>query len=296
MRIGITGASGLVGTALRRSLEADGHRVAPFVRRPPAEGEIFWDPARGDLDASELEGLDAVVHLAGESVAGGRWTEERKRRIRDSRVHGTDLLARALAACARRPRVLVSASAVGFYGDRGDEVLDEEAGPGEGFLAEVCQAWEAAAEPARQAGVRVAHPRIGVVLAAEGGALAKMKGPFRLGLGGVIGTGQQFMSWVHRDDLVAMLRFAVDTEALEGPFNAVAPQPVRNAEFTKALGAALGRPTMLPLPAFAARLAMGRELADEMLLASTRCVPARLQSLGFTFRYPQLEAALRSVL
>ncbi|MEM9068210.1 MAG: TIGR01777 family oxidoreductase [Myxococcota bacterium] len=292
--VAITGASGLIGSALRRSLEADGHRVRAMVRRAPQGDEIGWSPAEGTLDAAALEGVDAVVHLAGESVASGRWSEARKERIRSSRVQGTDLLARALAGCTNPPRVLVSASAIGFYGSRGDETLVESAGPGEGFLAEVCAAWESAADPARDAGLRVVHPRIGIVLAKDGGALSKMLTPFRMGVGGVVGSGTQFMSWIHLDDVVGMLRFVIEHE-VDGPFNAVGPAPVTNAEFTRALGRALKRPTFLPLPRFAARMALG-EMADGLLLASARVLPEKIAAEGFRFRFETLANALDDVL
>ncbi|HJL05862.1 MAG TPA: TIGR01777 family oxidoreductase [Polyangiaceae bacterium LLY-WYZ-15_(1-7)] len=294
-RVAITGSTGLVGSALKDALRRDGIEVVPLVRRDPKPGEVRWDVRAKTIDAAGLEGVDAVVHLAGESVAGGRWTDARKARILDSRVDGTTLLAEALAGLEAKPKVLVSASAVGYYGDRGDARLAEDAPAGEGFLAEVCVAWEAAADAAREAGIRVAHPRIGIVLSAEGGALEKMKTPFKLGVGGVIGSGDQYMSWLHLDDLVAMLRFAIDTDALSGPFNATAPEPATNRAFTEALGKALSRPTFMPLPKFAAKLAMGSEMADEMLLSSTRAVPAKLRELGFQWRFPELGAALADV-
>jgi len=296
MKIAVTGASGLVGSALVAALEDGGHRVVRLVRRQPeGDGEVRWDPAAGVLDPADLEGVDAVVHLAGESIASGPWTRERKRRIRDSRVDGTRLVASAVSAMAEPPRTLVSASAVGYYGDRGDRVLDEDAGPGEGFLAEVCQGWEAAADPARERGVRVVHPRIGMVLAADGGALAKMLLPFRLGVGGVLGPGDQYMSWIGLGDLVAVILHALGDGDLEGPVNAVAPAPVTNREFTRTLGRVLHRPTILPAPALALRLLLG-EMAEELFLASTRAVPARLEGHGFTFRHPDLEGALRQQL
>lgn len=295
--VAVTGSHGLVGSALVRSLEAEGHRVVRLVRsRPPAGSrDVYWDPARGEIDAAGLEGVDAVVHLAGASIAR-RWTAEHRRSIRESRVEGTGLLARALAGLASPPEVLVSASAVGYYGSRGDERLDETTAPGSGFLAEVSVEWEGAAEPARQRGIRVVHTRFGIVLAREGGVLGVMLRPFRLGLGGRAGSGGQWVSWIALDDVVAALRFAIENRELRGPVNVVAPKPATNAELTRALGRVLRRPTFLPVPAAAFRLALGREMADETLLASQRAVPARLLDAGFRFRFPELEGALRAVL
>lgn len=292
MKIAITGSSGLVGTALSKALAARGDAVLKLVRRDARNAqEVRWSPSAREVDVAGLEGVDTIVHLAGENIADGRWTDARKRSIRDSRVDGTHAVARAVATLGSRP-TLVSASAIGIYGDRGDEALTEAAAPGEGFLAEVCVAWEAAAEEARAAGARVVHPRIGVVLAKDGGALAKMVPPFRLGVGGVLGDGRQYMSWVHLDDVVAMLLRAIDDATLEGPFNAVAPNAATNAEFTKALGRALHRPTFLPVPRFAAKLAFGSELAEEALLASARVVPERLRADGFSWRFAELDRAL----
>ena len=297
MDILVTGASGLVGSALIRLLTTDGHQVTRLVRSQPRSGavEVQWDPERGRLDATSLEGRDAVVHLAGENIASGRWTAERKARIRDSRVSGTQILCAALARLAQPPKVLVSASAIGYYGDRGAEILREESAPGAGFLPEVCQAWEAATQPAEQKGIRVVCLRIGIVLSPEGGALAKMLLPFKLGLGGVIGSGTQYMSWISLDDVVGIIHHTLVTDTVHGPVNTVAPQPVTNSVFTKTLGKVLGRPTLLPLPAFAARLAFG-EMADALLLASTRVESSRLAATGYVFHYPQLEGALRHLL
>ena len=301
MRVIVTGSTGLVGRALVRSLLADGHEVTRLVRggsqsfRAPGTAAVHWDPERGEIDAGELEGHDAAVHLAGENVGEGRWDEEKKRRIIESRVKGTTLLAGALAALSAKPRVLVSASATGFYGDRGAEVLSEESASGDDFLSEVCREWEKGTLAASRAGIRVVHLRIGVVLSGEGGALQKMLTPFKLGLGGKIGSGSQYMNWITLEDLVGVIRRALEDESLRGPVNAVAPQQVTNEEFTKAIGRALGRPTFFAMPAFAARLAFG-ETADALLLASTRVEPARLKEAGFEFRHPELEGALRSVL
>jgi uncharacterized protein (TIGR01777 family) len=300
MKIIVTGGGGLVGSSLVPSLIGRGHEVTQLVRRA-SKGtsagvrEVEWQPERGEIDAGALEGYDAAVHLAGENIAGGRWTDERKRRIRDSRVRGTELLAETLARLNSRPRVLVSASAIGYYGDRGDEVLTEESAAGEGFLPEVCREWEGAAEPARAAGIRTAFMRFGLILSAEGGALAKMLPPFKLGVGGNVGGGKQFYSWVALADVVDVIHFALANEKLSGAVNVVAPGAVTNAEFTKTLGRVLSRPTFLPAPAFGLRLAFG-EMADALLLASTRVEPARLRAAGYTFKYPQLEGALRCAL
>ena len=297
MQVAITGASGLIGSALADALRADDVRVRPLVRRrEQLDGEaIYWNVRDSEIDTDALEGVDAVVHLAGENVAGGRWSDARKARIRDSRTVGTALLAGALASLRSKPKVLLSASAIGIYGDRGDETLTEDAEAGEGFLAEVCVAWEAAAAAAADAGLRVVHPRIGIVLSKEGGALAKMKTPFQLGMGGRMASGRQWMSWVHLEDVVRSLRFALETPSLRGAYNAVAPAPARNADFTKALGRALGRPTLLPVPGFALKLAVGGAFAEEALLASARCVPGALADAGFRFAFPDLDEALASV-
>lgn len=297
MIIAITGSTGLVGRSLVSTLEADGHLVRPMVRRPPRaeRNEIRWDPAGGTIDAAELGSVDAVIHLAGEGIAAHRWTPAVKERIRDSRVRGTKLLCDTLANLATKPSVLVSASAIGYYGNRGDEILNESSPPGKGFLADVCQQWEAATHAARDADIRVVNLRIGVVLSRDGGALAQMLTPFRLGVGGVLGSGQQFMSWISLDDLVRVIQFALSAAALAGPVNATAPEPVTNREFTKALGRVLGRPTIFPMPAFAARLAFG-EMADELLLSSARVEPRALIDDEFEFLHQQLEPALRHIL
>src|SRR5919205_969863 len=301
MKVIVTGSTGLVGRALVKSLLAEGHEVTRLVRgeaqgfKAPGTAAVHWNPKRGEIDAGALEGHDAAVHLAGENVGEGRWDDEKKRRILESRVKGTSLLAGALAGLSAKPGVLVSASATGFYGDRGAEVLREESASGDDFLSEVCREWEKATLAASQAGIRVVHLRIGVVLSAEGGALQKMLTPFKLGLGGKVGGGEQYMSWITLEDLVGVIRRAIEDEALRGPVNTVAPQQVTNEEFTKALGRALGRPTIFAVPAFAARLAFG-ETADALLLASTRVEPARLKEVGYQFKHPEIEEALRSVL
>jgi uncharacterized protein len=296
MNILVTGASGLIGSALLPSLANAGHAITRMTRSEPRAGEraVRWDPMGAPLDASALNGVEAVVHLAGETIAQ-RWTSEVKARIRESRVKGTQVLCESLARMPTPPKVLVSASAVGYYGNRGGEVLTEESGAGQGFLAEICRAWEAATEPATRRGVRVVPLRFGVVLSTAGGALAKMLPPFRLGIGGMLGGGQQYMSWVALDDAVGVIQYALVTESLRGPTNAVSPNAVTNQEFTKTLGKVLGRPTVVPMPAFAARLMFG-EMADELLLASARVQPTKLQASGYAFRYPDLTAALRYLL
>ena len=299
MKVAVTGATGLIGSALVPFLLGGGHEVVALRRASAgrrADGEApSWDPETGALSDGVGDGLDALVHLAGENIAGGRWNAARKARIRDSRVDGTRRLAEALACLPRPPHTLVAASAIGFYGDRGDEVLDESSAPGDDFLSEVGQAWEEAAAPAREAGIRVVHLRIGIVLTPAGGALGQMLLPFRMGVGGVIGSGRQYMSWVALDDVLGGILHALRTEGLAGAVNMVAPSPATNAEFTRALGRVLRRPTILPMPSFGARLAFG-EMADALLLSSTRVDPARLRESGFSFGYPDLEDALRHLL
>ena len=295
MKILVSGASGFLGTALVSFLTTGGHSVTRLVRsrsRSDAQ-EVLWDPNHGVADVARLEGCDAVVHLAGENIVG-RWTAEKRARIRDSRVTGTKTLCDALAQLSSPPKVLVSASAIGYYGNRGDQVLTEESPAGQGFLAEVCQAWEEATSAVRQH-VRVVHARIGIVLSPTGGALAQMLRPFRLGLGGIIGSGEQYMSWVTLDDVLGAIHHALITESLSGPINVTAPHPVTNRELTTTLGKVLGRPTRLPLPAGAARMAFG-EMADELLLSSARVEPQQLQQSHYPFRHPDLEEALRHIL
>lgn len=298
MNILISGSTGLVATALIPRLTAGGHEVLRLVRsksKSPAGEMVHWNPEADYVDPAGLERADVIIHLAGEGIASGRWTASKKARIRDSRVRGTSLLCETIAHNSTRPKTLLCASAIGFYGDRGDEVLTETSPPGTGFLPDVCQAWEAATEPARAAGVRVVSLRFGVILSTAGGALAKMLTPFKMGGGGVLGSGKQYMSWITIDDVVNAIQFALTTESLSGPVNVVAPNPVTNREFTKTLGKVLGRPTIVPMPAFAARLAFG-EMADALLLASTRVVPTRLTDSGFKFEYADLETGLRHVL
>ena len=296
--IGIAGAGGFVGSALAALLAADGRRIVRFVRAPRAGGPdaIPWDPPGAGPDPAALAPLDAVVNLAGADLAGGRWTATRRRRLEDSRVGATAALARALAAAPPRPRTFVSVSAVGWYGDRGDEPLDEASPPGRGFLAELAQAWERAAEPAAAAGVRVVQPRLGLVLAPHGGVLARLLPVFRLGAGGPLGAGRQWWSWVTLADALRGLVFALDHPALAGPLNLVAPAPVRQREWATALARALRRPAFLPAPAFALRLLLGRREADQMLLAGQRVRPARLLAAGFRFDAPELAPALAAML
>jgi uncharacterized protein len=295
MNVLISGATGLIGTALTNSLSGKGHDVVRLTRSPKTHADVGWDPERGQLDPSRLEDVDAVVHLAGESIAEGRWNAAKKRRILESRELGTRLLAETVAGLANPPRVMVSASAIGYYGDRGNELLREESGPGSLFLSRVCEVWEAAADPAREAGVRVVHPRFGIVLSTSGGALGATLPIFRLGGGGKIGSGDQYWSWVHLDDVVGAVEHALTTDSLQGPVNVTAPNAPTNAEYTKVLGGVLGRPTILPLPAPAARLVVG-EMADELLLPSARVEPAKLRETGYDFRQPDLEGGLRNLL
>ncbi len=296
MNVLISGATGLIGSALIPELEGGGHRVIRLSRsRSSAEDTIRWDSTSGALDPSRLGGIDAVVHLAGESIAEGRWTPEKKRRIMESRRMGTRLLAETLAGLSGPPEVMVSVSAVGYYGDRGNELLREESEPGSDFLAEVCKAWEAAANPAREAGIRVIHPRMGIVLSTKGGALGRTLPIFKLGGGGRIGSGRQWWSWVALDDVVGIIIHALTERSVEGPINVGSPNPLTNAEYTKVLGKVLNRPTVFPLPAPAARVVLG-ELADALLLASQRMEPAKLKETGYEFRHPELEGALRHLL
>ena len=294
MRILMTGSSGLIGQALLSFLTSNGHTVVRLTRSPATGRHILWNPDAGTVNTDDLEDFEAIVHLAGETIVG-RWTPEKKARILESRTKGTRLLCESLAHLRSRPIVLVSASAIGYYGDRGDQVLDEESSAGSLFLSEVAEAWEAGTEPAMRIGIRVVNLRIGFVLSKAGGGLAAMLLPFKLGIGGRVGCGLQYISWIALDDVVGAVSHALLSDTLRGPVNAVAPHPVTNLEFTKTLGRVLRRPTIFPLPAFAARLVLG-EMANELLLASTRVNPSRLLASGYEFRFPDLPGALRHVL
>src|SRR6266446_3613537 len=287
MKVSIAGSSGLIGSALIPSLQAEGAEVTRLVRSAPKPGEVEWHPNQDTMEPARLEGFEAVINLAGENVAAGRWTEDQKRKIHDSRVNGTHLLSEAMAKLAKRPRVFLCASATGFYGDRDDEVLDEHSDSGGGFLAGVCREWEQATEPAANAGVRVVNLRFGVILSRDGGMLAKLLTPFKMGMGGKVGSGKQFISWVAIDDVVTTIKLALNDETFRGPVNVVSPNPVTNEAFTKTLGHVLSRPTVMTMPAFAARLAFG-EMADEMLLVSQQVVPKKLESAGYEFKYSNL--------
>ncbi len=293
MKVAITGASGMVGTALTHRLRSEGHEVTSYARTTSAgqNGTFLWNPDAGTIDKAGLDGADAVVNLAGENIAAKRWTPEQKDKIRTSRVKGTTLLAKTISGMANKPEVFISASAIGFYGDRGDEMLTENSAPGSGFLAEVCKEWEQSTTAAETSGVRVVKARLGVVLSKNGGALQKMLPIFQLGGGGIIGSGKQYMSWVTLDDVVNALIFAIKNKSVTGAMNIVAPNSVRNSEFTDALGQALHRPAVLPLPAFAAKIIMG-EMADELLLSSARVEPLALEGNKFGFEYPNLAGAL----
>ena len=297
MKILVSGAGGLVGSTLVPFLTTGGHEVVRLSRSKPKQDEsvAHWDPVHREIDLSALDGVQAVVHLAGESLGTSRWSRQKKDLIRTSRIDGTRFLCESLAKLSAPPKVLVSASAVGYYGNRGDEILDEASRPGSGFLSEVCRGWEEATEPARQNRVRVVNLRMGMVLSPAGGALAQMLPPFKAGLGGPVGPGGQYVSWISIDDLVDLILFALCKESLDGPVNAVAPHPVTNRELTKTLGRILRRPTVMTLPAFAARWALG-EVADELLLSSARVSPGKLLEAGYEYRHPRLETALRHVL
>jgi uncharacterized protein len=297
MKILVSGSHGLVGKALARSLTDDGHEVVRLVRGERAGGsqDIEWRPDQGRIDTQHLEGIHAVIHLAGENIASGRWTAEKKRAIRESRVKGTALLSNALARLSRPPAVFLSASAIGYYGDRGDESLSEKSAPGNDFLSSVCVEWEAATRPAAEKGIRTVCTRFGIILDANEGALAKMLPPFRMGIGGRIGDGKQWMSWIALDDVVNGLTFLIKDESIDGPVNFVAPNPVRNAEFTKTLGRVLSRPTFFPVPEFGVRFAFG-EMADALLLSSQKVEPSVLEDKRFLFRWPTLEPALRKLI
>ena len=297
MKILISGSHGLVGSALINLLTAEQHEVVRLVRNARAAStEIEWHPEKGVIDKERLEDrFDAVVHLAGENIAAGRWTDAKKRAILESRVKGPALLSETLATLRNPPPVFVSASAIGYYGNRGEEKLTEQSAPGTGFLADVCREWEKATAPAMEKGIRTVHARFGIILAGEGGALKQMLTPFRMGIGGRVGNGKQWMSWIALDDVVRAVRFTIYDNVVNGPVNFTSPFPVTNAEFTKTLGSVLRRPTLFPIPAFSVRLAFG-EMGDALLLSSQRVEPAVLQGRGYSFQSPRLELALRRLL
>ena len=305
MHVAITGASGLLGGALSRALRDDGHRVTGVTRSEPGPDEIRWSPAQQRLDPADLRGVDAVVNLAGEKIGftswtpraiiDARWTPKTRREILSSRVQGTTLLAETIAAMDDGPRVMVSVSAIGYYGDRGDETLTEASRPGDLFLSDVCRAWEASADAARAAGLRVVHPRIGIVQTPRDGALQRSLPLFRLGLGGPFGSGSQWWSWVMLDDVVGILKHAVTNDGVSGPINVTAPTPVTNRDWTRTLGRVLGRPAVLPVPRFGPKLVLG-EMVDELVYVSARVLPDATLASGYTFQFPDLEAGLRSVL
>lgn len=295
MRILISGSTGLIGSAFIRAASAAKHTPVPLVRKRAIPSSVFWDPENGTIDSAALEGIEAVVHLAGESIAARRWTAAQKKRILDSRVKGTVLLASALARMNPRPRVMISASAIGYYGDCGDRKLTESSPAGSDFLASVCREWERATAAASGAGIRVVLLRTGLVLAKEGGALAKMVMPFKLGVGGRIGSGKQYMSWIDLEDEVQIILHCIQNESMQGPVNSAGPAAVTNSEFTRTLGRALSRPAAFPLPAFVARVMLG-EMADALLLSSQRVEPAKLLASGYAFRHTNLEETLRRIL
>jgi uncharacterized protein (TIGR01777 family) len=299
MDVAVTGASGFVGSALVPALEADGHRVVRAVRPESAKkagDTLSWDPVEGRIDAAGLEGIDAVIHLAGAGIGDKKWTPDRKRLIHESRVKGTTLLCETLAGLTKKPAVLVSASAVGYYGPRGDEILTEESDSGAGWLAGVVRDWEQATAPAEAAGIRVVRTRSGAILSADGGILKRMLFPFKAGVGGRVGKGTQYMSWITLDDEIGAFRYVLAHEDLSGPVNVTAPNPVTNTEFTKALGSALHRPTAIPTPVFLLKIPYGLELVFNLLLSGQRVVPSRLQQSGYRFEHEELEPALRDLL
>jgi uncharacterized protein (TIGR01777 family) len=296
MDIGVTGSRGFIASALVPALQADGHRVVRLVRQDAAgPDDVRWDPPTGAIDSERLEGVDAVVHLAGAGIGDKKWTAARKQLVLDSRTQGTSLLARTLAGLARKPRVLVSASAIGYYGDRGDDVLTEDSEPGDDFGAHVCREWEAAAAPASDAGIRVVRIRTGLVQGRAGGMLQRLLLPFKLGAGGRLGSGTQYMSWIAIDDEVNAIRHLLENDSVDGPVNLTAPNPVTNAEYTETLGRVLHRPTMIPTPLFALKAVYGAELV-ETLLGSQRVSSEKLRASGFEFSYPDLEGALRAAI
>ena len=295
MNILLTGSSGLIGNALTRYLGSWGHDIYPLHRNPSSEKNHYWFPEENRIHLDDEIKLDAVIHLAGENIADSRWTQKKKDRILNSRVHGTRLLAETISALKHKPELLISGSAIGYYGDTGDNTVDENSSRGEGFLSDVASQWEMATQAAQDAGIRTIHLRTGIVLSPDGGVLKKMLLPFNLGLGGVVGNGKQYMSWISIDDVVHIIAHMLNDEQLSGSYNLVAPQPVTNYDFTKSLGRAMHRPTISPLPAFAARLMFG-EMADALLLSSSRVLSTRLESIGYIFIDTALEQALSRLL
>ena len=287
MKVLVTGSHGLIGSYIVPSLAAQGHQVVRLARTQTSPNQLFWDPVAGKIEKSLLEGFDAVLHLAGENIATGSWTAAKKAKIRASRVEGTMFLCQTLAGLETPPEVLISASAIGYYGDRGDEVLTEDSPSGEGFLAEVCREWEASTQVAQRKGIRTAILRIGAVLSPQGGALSKMLPPFQMGAGGRLGSGKQYMSWIALEDLAGIAQHVLEHKELSGPINAVAPYPVMNEQFTAALGTSLHRPTIFPVPRMVAHLVLG-EMADEVLFASARVLPEKLLASGYSFSQPDL--------
>ncbi len=295
MKVAVTGSSGLIGSSLVSFLSKRDVTVSKILRGDPTGNEISWKPESGDWDSAFADGIDGIVHLAGENIASGRWTRVKKEKIRNSRIEGTKRLCEHILKLPTPPSVFVCASAIGYYGDRGMEFLNEDSSRGSGFLPDVCLGWEEAAESVSKAGIRVVNVRFGIVLSKDGGALAKMLTPFKMGMGGKIGSGTQYMSWVAMDDVTGAIYHALVTDSLKGAVNVTAPNPVTNKEFTNILGKVLNRPTVMPMPAFAARLAFG-EMANDLLLASTKVAPKRLSDSGYEFQYPELENALKHVL
>jgi len=295
MNILLTGSTGLIGTELTRHLQTLGHTIYPLYRNPSTEKSHYWNPDKDQIHLDEEIKLDAVIHLAGENIADSRWSQKKKDSILNSRVHGTRLLAETISQLEHKPELLISGSAIGYYGDTGDKIVDEDSPRGTGFLSDVAAQWEAATQPAEDAGIRTIHIRTGIVLSPEGGVLQKMLFPFSMGLGGVVGNGQQYMSWISIDDVVGIITAMLDNDQMAGAYNLVAPNPVTNYSFTKNLGKALRRPTVSPLPAFMARMMFG-EMADALLLSSSRVAATRLKKLGYTFANSELTETLRHLL
>ncbi len=295
MKVAVTGSSGLIGSSLVSFLSEKNITVSKILRENPADDDISWKPEDGDWNSAFAEGIDGIVHLAGENIASGKWTRKKKEKIRNSRIEGTKRLCECILKLPTPPSVLVCASAVGYYGDRGVEFLNEGSSRGSGFLPDVCLGWEEATETVSKAGVRVVNVRFGIVLSKDGGALAKMQTPFKMGMGGKVGSGTQYMSWVAMDDVTGAIYHTLVTESLKGPVNVTAPNPVTNKEFTNTLGEVLKRPAVVPMPAFAARLAFG-EMAKDLLLASTKVAPKKLSDSGYEFQYTELEDALKHIL